>query len=152
MAVEMGREYVVFCLDMLEYGREGKFGYFLHEADYLLLSLAEHAPKMPAKAGKVEQQEGPGVHVGALCQQRVSNRDDTGRYSANRHHRLCSRNWPVCRALRTTATLRGLHLAGLIRLLLSHLSSLTVSSVAFFALLIGAVGVRWFLTCSLLRG
>lgn len=28
--------------------------------------------------------------------------------------------------------------------------SLTVSSVAFFALLIGAVGVRWFLTCSLL--
>jgi hypothetical protein len=52
MAVEMGREYVVFCLDMLEYGREGKFGYFLHEADYLLLSLAEHAPKMPAKAGK----------------------------------------------------------------------------------------------------
>ncbi len=34
----MQREYVVFCLDELE--DWGKFGYFLHEADYLLLSLA----------------------------------------------------------------------------------------------------------------
>jgi hypothetical protein len=38
----MRREYVVFCLDMLRYEREGKFGYFLHEADYLLLSLADN--------------------------------------------------------------------------------------------------------------
>ncbi len=34
----MQREYVVFCLDELE--DWGRFGYFLHEADYLLLSLA----------------------------------------------------------------------------------------------------------------
>jgi hypothetical protein len=37
----VGREYVVFCLDQLEYGQKG-FGWFLHEADYLLLSLAQH--------------------------------------------------------------------------------------------------------------
>lgn len=39
--IEAGREYVVFCLDQLEYGQKG-FGWFLHEADYLLLSLAQH--------------------------------------------------------------------------------------------------------------
>jgi hypothetical protein len=39
--IEVGREYVVFCLDQFEYGQEG-FGWFLHEADYLLLSVAQH--------------------------------------------------------------------------------------------------------------
>ena len=36
----MQTEYVVFCLDELEDWR--RFGYFLLEADYLLLSLASH--------------------------------------------------------------------------------------------------------------
>ena len=67
----MQREYVVFCLDELE--DWGRFGYFLHEADYLLLSLAssveEGAITVAEAFGKLEPYlSDPGIteKVGAL--------------------------------------------------------------------------------------
>ena len=62
------REYVVFCLDQLYYGENG-FGWFLHEVDYLLLSLAKHVEEGEITVTELSTRDRgvpPALQVGAL--------------------------------------------------------------------------------------